>query len=39
MRKRIYLNVSQDKRPKVNKSYAAYVMELHFKYDLPGKIL
>lgn len=39
MRQRIYLNVSPDKRPKANKSYALYVMELCFKYDLLGTIL
>lgn len=39
MRKRIYLNVSLDKRPKANKSYALYVMELCFKYELLGTIL
>lgn len=34
MRKRIYLNVSLDKRPKVNKSYALYIMEFLFKCDV-----
>lgn len=39
MRKRIYLNVSLDKRPKVNKSYALYIMEFLFKCDVLETIL
>lgn len=39
MRKRIYLNVSLYKRPKVNKSYAMYIMEFLFKCHVLETIL
>lgn len=39
MRKRIYLNVSLEKRPKVNKSYALYTMEFLLKCDVLETIL
>lgn len=39
VRKMIYLNVSLDKRPKVNKNYALYIMEFLSKCDVLETIL